>query len=301
MNALPPHAAERLRQCPVCAGAIAPWRSKTGEGVDWRIDRCGGCGFAFVNPRPDLGWLMRYYEGTASLGGGPETLEGVLADEKASPNSTRDAEAMLKTIVRLAGGGNGKRMLDVGSGYGFFTAEAQRQGFVVESIELGTKQREISQAMTGVVPQDVPFEELALSGPAFDVVLMSQILEHAHDIGRWMDKCRALLAPGGLLAIALPNFDSLARQLLQEREPFISPPEHLNFFTANSLGRLVGGHGFRVEATEWVTRVPRASLARRLPGALVPAAALVADGVTGLIDTARMGSVLRLYARQQAN
>jgi hypothetical protein len=127
---------------------------------------------------------------------------------------------------------------------------------------------------------------------------MSQILEHAHDIGGWMDKSRDLLAPGGLLAIALPNFDSLARRLLQEREPFICPPEHLNFFSAGSLTRLVEAHGFTVAATEWVTRVPRASLARRLPGALVPLADLAGKVATGLVDAARLGSVLRLYARK---
>ena len=292
--------AETLAHCPVCSGAVTLWRDKAAFGTSWRIDRCTACGFAFVNPRPRLDWLMDFYEGTATIEHGPQTLAEVLTSEAESPNSTLDAEAMLKTIARLAGAGGGKRLLDVGSGFGFFTAAAQRRGFAVDAIELGTRQRAISEEMTGVVPAAQPYETLAPKAPGFDVILMSQILEHAHDIGRWMEKSHELLAPNGLLAIALPNFDSLARRLLQEREPFICPPEHLNFFSAASLTRLVEAHGFRVEATEWVTRVPRASLKRRLPGALVPLADLAGQAATGLIDAARLGSVLRLYARRQA-
>jgi SAM-dependent methyltransferase len=293
----------RAGHCLVCSGPISPWRSKRGEGVDWTIDRCDSCGFGFVNPRPSLAYLLAYYEGTTSIANGPQTLAAVLADEKASPNSSIDAKAMLDRIVALGPPPQGRRLLDVGSGYGFFTAAALQKGYAVEAIELGTLQQQISREMTGVAPSATAFEEVTLSGSAFDVILMSQILEHAHDIGRWLEKCRELLVTGGVLAIALPNFDSLARRLLQEREPFICPPEHLNFFTAQSLTTLVEAHGFRVETTEWVTRVPKSAIARRLPGALqplVPVLDAAAGVVTSGVDTARLGSVLRLYARKLA-
>jgi SAM-dependent methyltransferase len=291
----------RATACPVCAGAISAWRSKTGEGVVWSIDRCKSCGFGFVNPRPNLAYLMDFYEGTASIAQGPQTLADVLADERASPNSSIDAAAMLDRIGRLLPATSGRRFLDVGSGYGFFTAAALARGFTVDAIELGSVQRRISVEMTGVVPAAVAFEAFSPSGPAYDVILMSQILEHAHDIGRWLEKCRELLSMGGILAIALPNFDSLACRVLREREPFICPPEHLNFFAADSLSRLVAAHGFSVEATEWITRVPKSAFARRLPGALQPLVPVL-DAAAGLVtrgvDAMQLGSVLRLYARK---
>ena len=155
--------------------------------------------------------------------------------------------------------------------------------------------------MTGVESAATAFEDYVLSGPPLDVILLSQILEHAHDITRWLLKCREMLAVGGVLAIALPNFGSLARLVLQEREPFICPPEHLNFFTAASLKVLVEKHGFRVEATEWITRVPKSAFARRLPAVLQSAVPLInaaAGLATRSIDAAHMGSVLRLYAQK---
>lgn len=287
-------------RCLVCAGSIAPWRTKAGEGVIWRIDRCPSCGFGFVNPRPTLRYLLDFYEGTASIANAPQSLADVLSHEAASPNSTIDSEAMLKRIASLLPSTTG-RFLDVGSGYGFFSAAASKRGFAVDAIELGTIQRRISREMTGIEPSATAFEDHSPGEAPYAVVLMSQILEHAHDVAGWMAKSREMLTEGGILAIALPNFDSLARRILQEREPFICPPEHLNFFTATSLARLVEDHGMQVQAIEWVTRVPRSAFARRLPAslqALTPLVSKLADLVTSGVDAARMGSVLRLYARK---
>ena len=74
---------------------------------------------------------------------------------------------------------------------------------------------------------------------------MSQILEHACDINLWMEKVHGLLKEEGLVAIAVPNFNSFLRFFLEEREPYITPPAHLNFFSPTSLGRLLEKHGFR--------------------------------------------------------
>src|SRR6185436_16557697 len=78
------------------------------------------------------------------------------------------------------------------------------------------------------------FEDLTDPGP-YDAIVMSHVLEHALDPAAWLGRARALLAPGGVLAIALPNFGGVYR-LLGSRDPFIIPPVHLNYFTARSLG-----------------------------------------------------------------
>lgn len=292
-----------LARCPVCSGGIGLWRIKAAAGADWRIDRCGVCGHAFVNPRPSLDFIMDYYAGTASIADGPRTLAAVLAQEAAAPNSTIDAAAMLRVIARLAPPAKARRLLDVGSGYGFFARAALAQGYAVEAIELGGVQRGIAEEMTGIMPQAVAFE--AYDGPpgGLGVVLMSQILEHAIDIDAWMAKARAILDDDGVLAIALPNFGSLARRILQADEPFIIPPEHLNFFTPGSLGRLLDRHGFQVMEKGFVTRLPVAAFARRLPGPLRPLAPVVArvgDLAARAVDAAGLGSILQVYARKVA-
>jgi hypothetical protein len=75
---------------------------------------------------------------------------------------------------------------------------------------------------------------------------MSQILEHVSDVNSWMRNAWGLLKRGGTIAIALPNFNSMFRLVLGRRDPYIIPPEHLNFFSTGNLKALLSKHGFKV-------------------------------------------------------
>ena len=51
-------------------------------------------------------------------------------------------------------------------------------------------------------------EDYSCDAGSFDVINLSQILEHAFDINLWASKAHHCLRKGGVLAIALPNFNS---------------------------------------------------------------------------------------------
>lgn len=297
----------RYDRCPVCSFAkVRRWRVKEVGDEAYPLDRCDSCGFAFVNPRPSLAFLSAFYAAVGHGNGAGAAREkadprAVLARERAAPNSTIDARRMIETVGRLMGTADRGRLLDVGCGYGFFSREASAAGFEVVPLETAENEREVAREIAGVAPVACLFEDFDGAPASMSVVLMSQILEHARDVNVWMRKAGDLLIDGGILAIALPNFGSVFRLVLQEREAYICPPAHLNFFDAGSLSALLEKHGFRVERTQWVTRVPDSALKRRLPRALapfLPIAAAASRGCSRLIDTARLGMMLNLYARK---
>lgn len=298
---------EPLDTCPVCGAAVRRWRTKSTDTGRFTIDRCRDCGFAFVNPRPDPSFLFKFYESsghTTDGGRAEESLEQVQERERLDPNSTVDAARLIDTIARLLesrGVARPWRLLDVGCGYGYFIAEAQRKGFEPVAIELAANERRIAEAMTSIRPVDQPFETFEGQPGSFQCVLMSHILEHAHDVDLWIRRARALLAADGVLAIALPNFASLTRRLLQEREPFIIPPAHLNYFAPGNLRHLLERHGFVVEEVQQISRIPRSAYARRLgfvgsPGLRVIGGVVQAS--LGLIDAAQLGMMFDIYARK---
>jgi SAM-dependent methyltransferase len=294
----------QLSRCPVCGGAIALWREKTTAHGTFPICRCKRCGLAFVNPRPTLEFLMRFYTapGNASHPAANGTsLAEVSEEERKFPNSTLDAREMLgrvRALSREAGNGAKETLLDVGSGYGFFTRQAQELGYEVTAIELGPA-RSITQQMTGVIPLAIPFEEFDAGGERFSVIVMSQVLEHVLDVNLWAARAFDLLKPGGVLAIALPHFGSAVRRLMAQNDPFITPPEHLNFFTAGSLRTLLQRHGFELSATQHRSRIPARALERRL-GSLgrpaVSAGTLAGKALCHVMDSLRMGIMIREYA-----
>ena len=98
----------------------------------------------------------------------------------------------------------------------FFSKEALGAGFDVQAIELATNERKIAQEMTELSPAATSFEEYQCEPESLGVVLMSQILEHALDVNLWVDKAHRFLQKDGILAIALPNYGSVVRKVLQE-------------------------------------------------------------------------------------
>lgn len=294
----------QLHACPVCSSTrIAPWRVRVVSNASWKIDRCVECGFAFVNPRPGLDFLMKYYSEHGKTGlvnrlGRQLTLKEIIDREESFPNSTIDARRIISTIKKLRPMHERPKFLDVGCGYGFFSRQALEAGFDVTAIEIADSDRMLSQEMLGLLPLSVPFEEFQYTPSTFDCVLMSQTLEHALDINLWVQTARDCLVDGGVLAIAVPNFGSVFRLALQENDPFITPPEHLNYFSIKSLSRLLENHGFRVDARQYISRIPSTAFESRMPKSLtfvLPAINIASKLSLRIIDALRLGMIINVY------
>jgi len=290
--------------CPICSSRISEWKTKETDTGKYRIDRCVACGYAFVNPRPSFEFLMRYYSShghSHNKDTDNKSLELILEKEKHYPNSTIDARRIIKTIIGLSPDNQKKNFLDVGCGYGFFTSEALRNKFEVVALELASTEREIAIQMTGLIPVSTSFEEFEYERESFSTILMSQILEHAFDIRSWISKANNLLIVNGLLVIALPNFDSIFRLIMNENEPFICPPTHLNFFSPKNISFFLESQGFKVEKIQYVSRIPPQTFEKRIP---MPAkmALPIINGMTGLtlklLDVLHLGMIINVYARK---
>jgi len=266
--------------------------------------RCKLCNFAFVNPRPSLQNITDFYT-TKQVNYGNKTLNDVLRDEIKCPNSSIDAQRMIKTIADLIRAKTEvPKFLDVGCGYGFFSKQALSQGFDVTALEIATEDALLAEQMTGVKPIHSTFENFS-NDHLYDAVLMSQILEHVFDANGWIQKARELLAPDGILALATPNFSSFARLLLDHRDPYISPPVHLNFFSPGSLSTLLNKHHFRVEKIQWASRISARSSIGTLKNnrtfeLICGQIDTLAKPVLRTLDSFHLGIMINVYARKRA-
>ena len=228
------------------------------------------------------------------------SLAWVIEDARKFPNSTIDAREKLHRVHALSHGvgeSSTPTVLDVGSGFGFFTREAQQRGYDLTAIELGPA-RHIAEEMAGVRPIAIPFEDFDAGKGRYSAIVMSQVLKHVLDANLWAARASDLLKPGGILAIALPHFGSVIRRLMRENDPFVTRPEHLNFFTEVSLRTLLQRHGFELSATEYRSRIPPRTIECRLgrlgrPAVMAgkPAGSALCVGM----DTLRLGMMIRAY------
>src|SRR3989304_3051019 len=74
-------------------------------------------------------------------------------------------------------GGNG-RLLDVGTGFGFFLGEMKKRGWEVAGIEISQKAMDYAKDVLGLTIFPGPLEKVALPDNDFDAVTGFYLVEH---------------------------------------------------------------------------------------------------------------------------
>jgi 2-polyprenyl-3-methyl-5-hydroxy-6-metoxy-1,4-benzoquinol methylase len=185
-----------------------------------------------VSPRPTARELPRYYP-LAYYGPRRSFFEAVTIRRRAR---------RVRQLHRRAPG----RLLDVGCGQGGVLRLLQRRGWQVVGTELGARP-------PGPTPDlDIrygPLEAAGLPAGSFDVITLWHVLEHLPDPRATLDQVRHLLAPGGQLLVAVPNFASLQARLTGARWFHLDVPRHLFHFRTRDLAALLEQAGFQIQQT----------------------------------------------------
>lgn len=138
-------------------------------------------------------------------------------------------------------------LLDVGCSGGLLLEYAARQGWRAEGIEPSGPA--VSEARAhGLTIHAGAYQDAELPPRSFDVVHSKLLAEHIPDPVGHLQWASRLLSAGGVLTIHAPNeFNPLqlaARDALGLEDWWVAPPFHLNYFSFDSLERLLAAHGF---------------------------------------------------------
>lgn len=241
-------------RCLFCGKAARFFFEKKSSRGDFPVFRCDSCRGAFVWPRPSPDESLRLYKvesySDLSLERSDELDLGYF------PNSRMDARRIITRCLALA---PGRSFFDIGAGHGTYTFAAQEAGFDVVACEPSPKARAIFAARLGFEPDPGAFDDLMADRlkNRFNVALLSQTLEHVPDPEGMARNLNSVLRPAGIAAIAVPHLGSALSILQGHNDMFISPPEHLNFFSRAGLIGLLNGAGFQLEHIETVSKIPR--------------------------------------------
>ena len=130
---------------------------------------------------------------------------------------------------------HGTRLLDVGSGYGFFRKAAEGQGWSSQGIEVSRYAIEVAEKEFGLQTFAGTLEEFAQSQPGqFDVITLFDTIEHVSDPLSLMCEVRALLAPRGMCVVRTPNLAALELRVFGGWYHSFKL-EHLHYFSPESL------------------------------------------------------------------
>jgi 2-polyprenyl-3-methyl-5-hydroxy-6-metoxy-1,4-benzoquinol methylase len=136
------------------------------------------------------------------------------------------------------------RILDVGCNEGRGLMFYRRSGFTVEGLEPNRKAAAIARSQGFDVHAE--FIDDFFPPEPYDVIVLSNVLEHSLDPKLTLFHVRRLLKPGGEVWISCPNNKSWLRMIFRKSWINWHVPFHIAHFSRSSLVHLLSLQGFTI-------------------------------------------------------
>jgi SAM-dependent methyltransferase len=251
--------------CPICAA-----RGSVDAGATWsiglrdpfRVAACPTCGMRWLDPVPTEGEYESIYRNTyfSDEHARAESDAWLRVYEKPAEDTRRYSEAYrplreahnARMLARLDRGGSTGRLLEIGCGHGEFLLAARAAGWTVSGIEPSTAAARKAREEHGLDVVNCKLADNPHPGP-FDAIYLSHVFEHLTDSDEALRQMLALLAPGGLLLIVVPNqFEAWAGRLTRfvRRKPYpttLYSIHHPLFFGPKQIREVVRRNGLDCE------------------------------------------------------
>jgi 2-polyprenyl-3-methyl-5-hydroxy-6-metoxy-1,4-benzoquinol methylase len=195
--------------------------------------KCPQCNLIYVSPRPALLELEDLYgKDHAHISAGTH-IYGAFRRRMI-------ARYMLRIIRKFIQRG---RLLEIGSGSGYFLDEARKQGFDVRGIELNGILRDFTQTELGISCENNPLDESLFGGLKFDIIYHRDVISHFYDPIAEFEKINDRLIDQGLVVFETGNLGDVEPKYYKLFSAF-QLPDHLFFFSEENLKQLLERTGF---------------------------------------------------------
>ncbi len=218
--------------CPVCKGSRGKLLHLEGS---FQMVRCPSCQFIFLNPRPTAESLHYFYQ-------------QYLPEEEPSIESWK---RMMRPVFHRAANlldqyGRGGRLLDVGTGFGFFPVEMKKRGWEVAGIEISQKAMDYARDVLGLTIFPGPLEKAEFPDKHFDAITAFYVIEHLSQPMDFLRECHRILKPGGLLLLRYPHTTPIKNFLhfFGIKNRLYDLPAHLSDFSPKMIQQCLERIGF---------------------------------------------------------
>ncbi len=268
---------------------------------EFRLVACCGCGHQFIDPLPSPSEVERLYSDTYYTVNprSPLYFRGLvkrIKQQQEVNNTLRLVAPLQPRSILEVGCGNAQRLARLRGAW----QPSPRVVGADLSISPELRRFATEQAVE-LVEANVDESLEVFDGESFDVIIMSQLIEHLRDPARALRRLRSILSEQGRLIIETPNRGGLDYELFKQRYwGGYHLPRHFHLFTRESLRRTIEEAGMHVVAAGcvpspglWImslrNRLGLSSVSRgRSPFEVLNFSNLLAVGTFSALDQARL-------------
>lgn len=222
---------------------------------DCQIVRCPHCRLVYTREIParlgkSFSYEEAYFQNPAFASAQIEKYFGYDAYISDQENIQDKFSFCLRQIMKYQAAG---KVLDLGCAAGFFLDLAHQRGFEVLGVEPSRFASRKARELFGLPVLSQTLRDAGLPAKSFDVITLWDVIEHVPQPREEMQEVRRLLKPGGLVGIITPDIENPAARILKDKWLEIRRvPEHLVFFSAHTLKRLLAENGFAILETRTI-------------------------------------------------
>ncbi len=199
------------------------------------IIECMDCGLRITQDVPGQDSISRYYQSESYISHS-ESRKGLI-NRLYHLARKRTLVGKWKLIRRASGIEKGA-LLDLGAGTGAFAAFMRDREWSVTGMEPDEGARKNALRLHGI--HLLSSEGLYnLKENSFNAITLWHVLEHVHDLYDYLRVLKKLLAPGGRIFIAVPNYTSWDARHYQQYWAAYDVPRHLYHFSPGAMRKLL--------------------------------------------------------------
>jgi SAM-dependent methyltransferase len=238
-----------VRPCPQCGGG-AFQSMPNYSSAPWQIVECASCSFVYLRNPPEYKHLISDFAWEKTRVAEVERRKARSPIRTWLDGMTRwragiYSPGIAGRLQRLFQPG---RVLDVGCGSGKKVPEPFVP-FGVEISEALSREADDHMRTRGGLAIHAPAVEGVKEFPDryFSGILLRSFLEHEKQPKELLEQCSRVLQPDGSIYVRVPNYGSLNRRILGANWCGFRYPDHVNYFTTQSLAAMAGAWDLKLK------------------------------------------------------
>ena len=222
-----------MNKCIVC-------KSNENNKIYANLSQCKICKHIYSNTKLDKIQIKHIYDDNYFFG---NQYYNYLEDKNIIE---KNANLRLKKILLNKKNLKELKLLEIGSAYGFFLNYVNSLFKKVKGFEINQKAANYAHKYFKLDVSNEYFLEHNFYDEKFDIFCLWDVIEHLQNPAEYLKKFNNISNNHSLIAITTGDIKSFNARFNKEKWRLIQPPEHLHYFSKDTITRLLNDNGFEI-------------------------------------------------------